>query len=336
MALFPPDPRPQPWKNLAPHQEAMIEACKTGQLAQLQRLFEEHHVKQGHEMVWYRDTKGKGAPATFMLFEAAISRGQQSTVRYLRWIYPDFDFSDPWSVRALAKTRNLDMLKLIYFYSPDVVSFGFGDHMTSMLSLAIEEGPQNAPFILFLLDHGAMTLDSGACDYHFGCEVFPALTNDQPIEVIKRMVPLTAQLLFPKTIAIERKRADALEVILNEEQKRMQGTHSSEDLASMLQSVKSKGDKDLIAVVQRHIHKVEQQAAKAARKKSRSTKEWWHFGVGGQPAEKTAPKGSSSPTRSRGLCWWPWFSKTGHAPKSPVMVQQKKEVCYWSSDEETV
>jgi hypothetical protein len=104
------------------------------------------------------------------------------------------------------------MLKLIYSYSPDVVSFGFDDHMTSMLNLAIEEGPQNAPFILFLLDHGAMSLDNGSYTYHLGCELLRAITNDQPIEVIKRMVPLTANLSFPKMTAINRKRADALEV----------------------------------------------------------------------------------------------------------------------------
>ncbi|KIX06949.1 uncharacterized protein Z518_04925 [Rhinocladiella mackenziei CBS 650.93] len=257
MATSLPEPQPQPWKILSPHQEAMIEACKTGQLAQLQRLFEEHHVKQGHEIIWYKDTKGEGAPTTAMLFEAAISHGQQSTVRYLRSIYPAFDFREPWSVRTLAKTRDLDMLKLIYSYSPDVVSFGFDDHMTSMLSLAIEEGPQNAPFILFLLDHGAMSLDNGSYTYHLGCELLPAMTNDQPIEVIKRTVPLTASLSFPKMTAINRKRADALEVFLNEEQKRMRGTQSSEDLESTLQSVKSTGDKELIAVVERHIHKIE-------------------------------------------------------------------------------
>ncbi|EXJ75465.1 uncharacterized protein A1O5_02161 [Cladophialophora psammophila CBS 110553] len=284
MALSLPDPQPQLWKILSPHQEAMVEACKTGQLAQLQRLFEEHHVKQGHEIIWYNDTKGEGAPTTATLFEAAISHGQQSNVRCLRSIYPDFDFREP--------------------------CFGFDDHMTSMLSLAIEEGPQNAPFILFLLDHGAMSLDNGSYTYHLGCELLPAITNDQPIGVIKRMVPLTACLSFPKMTAINRKRTDALEAFLDEEQKRIRGTQSSEDLESTLQSVKSTGDKELIAVVERHIHKVEQQAAKDAQKNSRSTKKWWQFGMGKKATENTAPTDSSSPTRSEGSSWWPSLSKT--------------------------
>ncbi|KIW97737.1 uncharacterized protein Z519_01321 [Cladophialophora bantiana CBS 173.52] len=122
----------------------MVEARKTCQLAQLQQLFEKHHVKPGHEIIWYRDSKGDGAPTTAMLFEAAISHGQQSTVRHLRWIYPDFDFRELCTVRTLAKTGDLDMLKLIYSYSHNVVRFEFDDHMTSMLSLTIEEGPQNA------------------------------------------------------------------------------------------------------------------------------------------------------------------------------------------------
>ncbi|KIX06950.1 uncharacterized protein Z518_04926 [Rhinocladiella mackenziei CBS 650.93] len=51
---------------------------------------------------------------------------------------------------------------------------------------------------------------------------------------------------------------------------------------------------------------------------------------------KQAPTDSSSPTRSGGPSWWPSLSKTGHDPKSPEMIQQKKEVYDSSSDEETV
>lgn len=70
------EPQPQPWEKLFPHQKAMIEACKNGHLAQLRRLFEEHHVKQGQEIVWRGDAKDEGAPTTALLFEAAISQGR--------------------------------------------------------------------------------------------------------------------------------------------------------------------------------------------------------------------------------------------------------------------
>ncbi|KIW97738.1 uncharacterized protein Z519_01322 [Cladophialophora bantiana CBS 173.52] len=89
-------------------------------------------------------------------------------------------------------------------------------------------------------------------------------------------------------------------------------------------------------MVERHIHKVEQRAAKDAQKNSRSTKKWWQFGMGEKPTEKTALTDSCGPKRSEGSSWWPSLSKTGHDPKSPKMIQQKKEVHDSSSDEETV
>jgi hypothetical protein len=107
-------------------------------------------------------------------------------------------------------------------------------------------------------------------------------------------------------------------------------------MKSTLQSVKGTGDKELIAAVERHIQKVEQQAAKDAQKDSRSDKKWWQFGMGEKPTEKPKPTDFSSPTRSGGPSWWPSLSKTGYDSKSPEMIQQKKQLYDSSSDEEIV
>ncbi|OQU95798.1 NACHT domain-containing protein [Cladophialophora immunda] len=247
-------PQPKPWETLSPHQEAMIEACKAGQIFELNNLFDEHHVKEGSEPISSYQAKQEGAPATDLLFKAAISHGQQSIVRWLHSMYPTYDFHNPCIVRAPGATRNVDMLKLIHSYYPRIVSYSFDDHRTSMMSLAIAQGPENGPFIHFLLDHGAISMNDGGYLVHGGAELCPAIEYNQPIDVIKKMIPKTRFLISPLLMAIDHKRADAVEVLLAEDHARRRQVGMEDYLQEPLKAAQKTNDKDTIAVVERFIY----------------------------------------------------------------------------------
>ncbi|OCT47824.1 hypothetical protein CLCR_03707 [Cladophialophora carrionii] len=176
---FPPQPM-----MLSPHQEAMEEASKAGQVVELQKLFAEHHVKPGDDPIPYWHATQKGAPAT------TVNRQ-----KYLRSVYPKFDFFTPSIIHTLTAAPDLEMLKLIHSYSPRIVNFGFDDHVTTLLSRACEGGPQNAPFVDFLLDHGAMADDSGSYTCQFGGELVSAIQHDVPTQIIQKMIPQDVSLM---------------------------------------------------------------------------------------------------------------------------------------------
>ncbi|ETI25153.1 hypothetical protein G647_04526 [Cladophialophora carrionii CBS 160.54] len=300
---------------LSPHQEAMEEACKADQVAELQKLFAEHDVKPGDDPIPYWHATQKGAPATGTLFVAAISRRQQSIVQYLRSAYPKFDFYTPPIIHALTAAPDLEMLKLIHSYSPRIVNFGFDDHVTTLLSKACEGGPQNAPFVDFLLDHGAMADDFGSYTYQFGGELVSAIQHDQPTQIIQKMIPKTSRLWFPIDVAIRRKRVDVLELLLNEEEKR--GGHSCDGTyeQALLRNAHATADKNVIALVERFAANF---AARGLQSTIASTesRRWWQCGARADSKNHTdAGHSTSAPRTGAGRWWWP-LSKVAWGPKS--------------------
>lgn len=297
------------------HQKEMVKACEEGRLVDLQRLFDEHHVKHEEDPVSYWDATQDGAPATCKLFAAAISRKQQSVVRYLHTVYPKFDFCDAITLNALAESSDLDLLKMIYSYSPKIVGYVYRDgSSTTFLGKTCEVGPQNAPLVAFLMDHGAW--DPNPLDYRYflGLELLPAVKHDQPIEIIKKMTPQTANLGYPIRIAVYRRRADVLEFLLREDETRARSgqTHSIQYLQSLMEAAQDTQDKEIISLVQRHSRSFEQKAAQDIPVKVESTRTWWQFLTGARSKSKPAERSNSSQRED-----------------------QKKELCETTSVEET-
>lgn len=316
----------------------MIEACKTGQLLELKKLFDEHHVKEGSKPIPYYPVKQEGAPWTDLLFMAAISHGQEAIFRCLHSTYPTYNLRDSSVAITLGPTRNLDMLKLIHSYCPEIVGYTFDDHMTSVTSLAVAQGPENGPFIHFLLDHGAISMNDGGYRHYAGVELGPAIEYHQPIDVIKKMMTMTRHLMTPLQMAIDYKRADAVEVLLPENHARMRQAGIKDDLQESLKEALKTKDKDTIAVVERFIHKVEQQDAKEAATKVRTSKNWWQFGTGAKREGNTGGPESSNFSQPGGTSWWSSLSKSGHEVKSADVSRQEKkekELDDSSTDEET-
>jgi hypothetical protein len=229
------------------------------------------------------------------------------------------------------------MIKLICSYSPRIVHFGFDDHTTTFLSLACEGGPQNAPIVDFLLDHGAMADDDfGSYAYHFGVELLPAIQHAQPTEIIKKMIPKTSKLWMPTDVAIRRKRVDVLDLLLNEEEiRRTESSSDGQHEQSLLSRAQATEDKEVIAVVERYLRNMEKRAkkskSKSAARNGPSTRaatkgrRWWRFGARAesktpQACKADAADSSSAPLRSGARRWWWWWrwwplSKIAREPK---------------------
>ena len=147
-------------KSTTSDKEIMIEACKTGSLDALKILFHEHDIKPNSPPISPREETPDCAPVTSTLFAAAISYHHEHIVRYLFSIYPKVNMWDGAIAGALMKPPlDVDMLKVVCEYSPEIARFEYDDHQTSILSEACRGGASHAPFVHVLLDYGA--LDDG-------------------------------------------------------------------------------------------------------------------------------------------------------------------------------
>ncbi|KIW30418.1 uncharacterized protein PV07_06162 [Cladophialophora immunda] len=324
-----PDPRTLPHK-----QEAMIQACKDGQLDILKTLFDELGAKTSED-----STKHLESPQD--LFAAAISHGQQSIVRYLHSMYPAFDFYTGAVVGALLKrTFDLDMLQLICSYSAEVVTFEYSDNMTSILSKACEGGAENAPFVRILLDHGAFEGGMpGSYTYRVGAALLPAVQHNQPLDIIKRMASKTTQLSYPIFSAIERRRPDALEVLLNARLKLDRDDYDLTLAQQLLGDAQATQDRQLIALVEQYIESLERQSSKSDSRSTDQTskggRKWWPFSTRMENKDEKAKDPSSSADGSGSAkSWWP-LSKSGSNPTPASKESVEQQLDDSSSDEDT-
>jgi hypothetical protein len=328
-------------KTLSPMQEAMIQACKDGRLDALKTLFDDLGAKSSDDSTKHFEAAQEGLPATGTLFAAAISHGQQSIVRFLHSKYPTFNFYTGAVVGALLKrTFDLDMLQLICSYSPNVASFEYSDNMTSILSKACEGGVENAPFIRILLDHGAFKGGMKASyTYRVGAALLPAVQNNQPLDIIKRMASETTQLFYPIFSAIERRRPDALEVLLNARLKLDQGDYDLTLAQQLLGDAQATQDTQLIALMERYIEGLERQSRKSDSQSTDETskhgKKWWPFSTRtAQKDEKAKDSSSSAAGSGSAKSWWP-LSKSRNNPTAASEQPVEQKLDDSSSDEDT-
>lgn len=287
-------PEPASPKAQSPHQDAMIKACEEGRLVELEKLFDEHGVKCGDDPIWKPEPEG--AAETHKLFTSAITNGHQSIIRYLKLIYPKYDLHNGWTVHALFEKPDLQVLELICSYSPSIVNFSYDDHMTTILTKACKGGPDNAPFVKFLLDHGAEASHEYGYTWRFGGDMLNALEHNQPVEIIQQMIPTTDHLSFPISAAVSRKRADALEAMLNAELRRSRTPTDLSYARKLLDDTQGKTDEQTVAVLKRYISQLERQTAKSTKGKACSSPKWWPFRTVAKSKDKVDAQNSANPT----------------------------------------
>ncbi|KAJ9607171.1 hypothetical protein H2200_008243 [Cladophialophora chaetospira] len=316
-----PHPNPAEMLNcdvLSPHQEqeAILEACKSGQLIELQRLLHEYGVKH-----------------------------QEKPYPYLR-PYPR-NPTYPWShelVLALGERPDLNVLKLLYSYYPGLIHTVLDERQTSLLSMACEGGPKNADFIHFLLDHGADPSSEGYPLRFIGGDINIALDHNQPGDIIRKMAPKTIYLFIPIIKALELKRVDVLDLLLQYDILRStRGERScmpSKGESRLMKEAQETKDKKVIAVVDRYFRRREKQEKKSGtsdlQPKTTVSRKWWPPGSPPSTKEKSEPEasGSSNPADGATKFWWP-FSILQNKPKPAELSQKEKELHASSSDEDT-
>ena len=126
--------------------------------------------------------------------------------------------------------------------------------------------------------------------------------------------PKTTQLHYPIFAAIERRRPDALEVLLNAHLRLSRNDGDLKVAQQFLGDAQATQDKRLVALVERYIESLEQQSSKSDSQSidqsSKNGKKWWPFSTRTEKKVEKA-KDSSSPADGSGsaMSWLP-LSKT--------------------------
>lgn len=214
-------------ETLLSHQQAMLDACRTGNLEQLQQLFSKHNIRQGDSPVkegWIRDltapTSGppkyiretalqRGPPPTDELIQAAVSAKKPIIILFLLKTYPKFNFWDSKVMDAALTHQDVDTFKAMYAHDKRVLQYD--DHMKTALTLTLEEeGPSLANF---LLDGYACVNSIGwPCQ---GAAINTAISNGQQLEVIERILEKNLDgigMSCAVTFALQRGRIDVLKL----------------------------------------------------------------------------------------------------------------------------
>jgi hypothetical protein len=160
----------------------ILDACASGDIAELQRLFDANNVR-GSKPV-YISSSDKPPPVNEML-EASITNGHLDIVLFILGAYKETKIRFYRQVvDALLKTPNLDIIEALYNYDNSIVSFEWDDHTNTFFTKACEQPSEKiTPLLHFLIDHNA-DLEAG----YFPRPVCNAILGGQTFGVIDSMV----------------------------------------------------------------------------------------------------------------------------------------------------
>ena len=166
---------------MTPRQD-ILDACTSGNVAALQRLFETNNIK-GSEPI-YISSDDKPPPANDML-EASIANGHLDVVLLILNAYENNRIQLYGQViTALVENPNMDIMDALYNYDNNMVSFEWDDHVNTFLTRACEQPPDKiAPLLHFLIDNDA-DLEAG----YFPRPVYDAIIGNQSLGVVEAMV----------------------------------------------------------------------------------------------------------------------------------------------------
>ena len=198
--------------NLSLQQEAMWTACETGNLHTLKTLFSEHYMNQGDDPLGAPDV-ARRAPDIIVLVACAIRNGQKHIVKYLLTSHFKVRVAKYSLVAAFFGRPNVKMVQLVYDRSPCKCDYRSCSKMDSFLADACLAGPKAAPLIHLLLDHGADPDEPGM----IGGALRDGVEQEQPLHVLKRLVPHVSLLGWGLLAALKQERLDAIQLIVTHE-----------------------------------------------------------------------------------------------------------------------
>jgi hypothetical protein len=188
----------------------MLNACTSGDVEALRRLFEVMDIRKGSKPVYI--SHPNDPPPVNDLLEAAITNGNPGIVYLLLETYNRISFQGN-VITALLEHPDLASLEALYNYDNQTVNFEWGDYRSTFVTEACKRPPEKiAPLLLFLVEHDADLWTGG---FKPQLAIYWALCGDQVFEVIEAMVkkngPVTCLVGY---MAILRERADVLEFFI--------------------------------------------------------------------------------------------------------------------------
>ena len=238
-----------------PHQKTMLDACKTGNRCELERLFLDHNVTKGDERVPYLKPPQTGAPPTGILFAVAIRHGQRSILEFLQSVYPKVDLAEHIIVNAFLEIPDVALLRLVHAQSPHICSFDFNSRGISFLTEAFQRGPEHTPLIHFLIDHGKITPARDTMGRTSAILRALMARHRQPVGVFEKMVAKTSEWVSRGDVdlAIKLKRADVLRVCFRSGKIEREEEMDEWDDKRLLGWAQLTRDEEVVAVVEGYI-----------------------------------------------------------------------------------
>ena len=233
-------------ENLQPKssdiQQAMIEACESGNVPDLQQLLQACGIRDGSPPVDPKygepDPLPSAPPPTWKLITAAVGHGQCSIVALILKTYPTVDLNRQSILEAALSKPHLETFKLLHAHSPSIVNYEFDALNTSLLMEACRGGNPLLPN--YLLDNGADPNEGG---FPGAGPLFYAVKFEQPLEIIVKMVDRGATVTNAVVNeVIQKQRTATLEFLLKRS--------GLKDPQRALDCAHETGNKEIITLIQ--------------------------------------------------------------------------------------
>jgi hypothetical protein len=264
---------------------AMLDACSSGDMATLQRLFAEKGIQPGSKPIYgvYHDPKfyPQGPPATatveseipstWELLARAVAAKHVAIVKFILQTYPSFSLNQaPGVVHAVLDNPDPAVLQVLLDHEPGFASYSVDSGMRCFLTDACARPPETiVPVLHVLLDNGADVNDGWGPG---GGALFAAVLGGQPLEIIAKIVDKGGRISTGCILsAIRRGRADVVELLLNHKRNGLAGK-AGEDIRDAAQK---SADKNIISVVQAWTSSKTSQGGLAGNANESKDKGWW-------------------------------------------------------------
>ena len=255
-------PQEESWyEELTLRQQQMIKACETGDVLNLQNLFDAAAVRPGATPTQRTiDTiYPSGPPATSDMLHTAISHHQPAILELLLKTYPSVCILDDVLLGSTCANPDLPTLKVLHSYDSSIVNYNMeqNDGLDTLLGDYCRDGD---PLLAeYLLDNGADPNKGGLpC---FG-PLLTATTSDQPLSLINKIVQSGAKVSELDVLcAIRQQRADILELLLNQRRWEFHWSQRSTRKRILREAHESK-NREIISITENYM---------------KENRKWWQF-----------------------------------------------------------
>jgi len=204
-------------------EKSMYNACEAGDVQSLQQLLKVFALQEAEQSARPPRTLAR------LLVYTAVKHKRSSVLVFILEECPDLGIGDELILQAAFDNPDLEVFKLLHEHSPLIVHCDQFFNHGNALSEACRGGNPLIPD--YLLDHGADPNQSALGPWR---ALHCAITGDQPLELITKMVKVGACVTSSEVLyAVRRGDPDILAFVLPKYSEKIQGTvgdYVAEDL----------------------------------------------------------------------------------------------------------